>query len=195
MVGQEEPIKQVALLVYGISLCLAFLSSVLLHGAQVSTPKQMILNRLDHVAIFCLIAGTQMPIIVTFFDDFWKWVILAVVWGATFAGSYIKLIKRHIHGGWNTFIYLLLGWVSILPATILSNLFTVVPFNALLLLLLGGLFYTTGFPIYYWQKPDPFPNIFGHHEIWHLFVLAGSASHFLFIWLVVIPYPNLGFWY
>ncbi len=189
---RADPQKWRAFLLYGVTLCALFFSSAFLHGARVSHAKRMILNRLDHIAIFLYIAGTQTPIIATFFFDKWKIPALALIWISALVGSTLKIAGSRIHGGWQAGIYMAMGWASILPAIFLSDIFFAVPLSALGLLGVGGLLYSIGFFIYYWEKPDPYPGVFGHHEIWHIFVLAASFCHYLFMWRVILPYPNLG---
>jgi hemolysin III len=176
-----ETAKMVTLLIYGVSMIALYAASSLLHGVKTNDVTRMWLNRLDHVAIFLLIAGTYTPIAYNFFPNPFRWQVLAVIWLAVIIGAVYKLFGRKIHGFLNASIYVILGWGSALPLLFVSNLVTLVPLRGLLLLLIGGLIFTIGFLIYYFQRPDPWPDVFGHHEIWHLFVLGGSLCHFLFM--------------
>lgn len=177
--------KWLALLVYGLSLIALFTASSLLHGAKVDEKARMWLNRLDHAAIFLLIAGTYTPIIHHFADANWRWPILGLVWGVASAGMGHKFVSRRIHGFLNVSIYLLLSWGGAIPLFLALNLASHISRPGLLLLLVGGLIYTIGFVVYYWQWPDPRPGLFGHHEIWHLFVIGGSLCHYLFMLLFI----------
>ena len=169
------------LLIYGISMTAMYSASSLLHGVKPRPRLQFQLNRLDHMSIFLLIAGTYTPIAYTFFPDSWRWPVLVIVWLAALGGMVYKMLSRRIHGFMNTSIYLIISWGGVLPLILAGNAARWLPFNGLLLLLLGGLIYSVGFVVYYLQWPDPWPDIFGHHEIWHLFVLGGSLCHFLFM--------------
>lgn len=177
--------KWLSLLIYGLSLILLFTASSLLHGARVNETVRMWLNRLDHAAIFLLIAGTYTPIIYHFADASWRWPVLGLVWLVAAVGMGQKLVSRRIHGFLNVSIYLLLSWGGAVPLFLAFNLAARMSRPGHFLLLGGGLIYTLGFVIYYWQWPDPRPGLFGHHEIWHFFVIGGSLCHYLFILLFI----------
>lgn len=178
--------KLLSLLIFSLSMVILFAASTLLHGWRVPVRQQMWLNRLDHMAIFLAIAGTYTPIVYNLFPKSWHWPILLPVWSASFVGMGFKLLSKQIHGFLNAAIYLILSWGSVLPVLFIADVTDLMPWNAWLLLLLGGLIYTAGFFVYYFERPDPWPKVFGHHEIWHLFVMGGSLCHFLFMfWYVV----------
>lgn len=181
--------KMVSLAVFGASLVFLFAVSAVFHGVKLPEEKRMWLNRLDHAAIFLLIAGTYTPIATTLFPKDWRIAMLAIIWGAALAGIAYKIISPRIHGLFNTGLYLVLSWAAAIPAIILSWNEPLFSRGGFLLILAGGLIYTAGFFIYFRKKPNPLPNIFGHHEIWHLFVLAGSLCHFLFMLNDVVPHP------
>ena len=173
--------KALSLLIYGTSMTAMYSASSLLHGVKPRPRLQFQLNRVDHMSIFLLIAGTYTPIVQTYFPSNWRWPVLLIVWLGALAGMVYKLLSRRIHGFLNASIYLIVSWGGVLPLFLAGNAFRWLPLEGLLLLLLGGLIYSLGFIVYYWRWPDPWPNVFGHHEIWHLFVLGGSLCHFLFM--------------
>ncbi|MEM7111213.1 MAG: hemolysin III family protein [Chloroflexota bacterium] len=178
--------KLLSLLVFSLSMVILFTASALLHGWRVPERQRMWLNRLDHMAIFLAIAGTYTPIIYNLFPKAWHWSVLLPVWIVSFVGMGFKLLSKQIHGFLNAAIYVILAWGSILPLLFVINITELMPWSAWGLLLLGGIIYTLGFVIYYRQWPDPWPDRFGHHEIWHLFVMGGSLCHFLFMfWYIV----------
>jgi hemolysin III len=183
----DEPGKMVSLAIYGISLVLLYTASTLLHGAKLPEEKRMGLNRLDHAAIFVLIAGTYTPIAYNLFPPGWRWLVLAIVWLLAAVGVANKFFAGRIHGLLQTSIYPLMGWGGAVPAVFAHQQRALIPPSGLLLILLGGLIFTAGYVIYYRQRPDPWPGVFGHHEIWHLFVIAGSLCHFLFMFRYVVP--------
>lgn len=172
--------KMLSLLVYGASLVGLFTASTMLHGLKVGDAFRAWLNRVDHMAIFLLIAGTYTPIVYHFFSPTTSVPILILVWAVAAAGMAFKLLSAHIDSFFGVAIYVLLAWggaiplVSALPAATL-------PAGGLVLLVLGGLIYSGGFVIYYTRRPDPWPRVFGHHEIWHLFVIGGSVCHYVFM--------------
>ena len=180
--------KMLSLLVYGLSMITLYTASSLLHGVKTKPGRRFWLNRLDHMAIFLLIAGTYTPIAYNLFTGWWRWGTLTVVWSVAGFGMAYKLLSHRIHGFVNTSVYLLLSWGICLPIILFSNLLRILPTYGLLLITLGGLIYSIGFIIYYTERPDPWPQVFGHHEIWHLFVIGGSLCHFLFMLLVVVPF-------
>jgi len=181
---QDQP-KMVSLSVYGASMVTLFATSTLFHGIKLPEGRRMWLNRLDHVAIFLLIAGTYTPIIYNLYPKGYRWPLLAAIWLAAFIGIVYKMLGRRIHGLINASVYPVMAWAGVIPALILYQAKPFMPIGGGLLLLCGGLIYMVGFVIYYRKWPDPWPNVFGHHEIWHLFVLGGSFCHFLFMLLFV----------
>lgn len=185
----NQPGKLFSVIVYGVSMVLLYGASTLFHGAKVSDAKRMWLNRLDHMAIFLLIAGTYTPIVYSLATGTLRWVLLASIWLIVAACMAFKLFSPRIHGFYNAIIYVVLSWGSAIPLLLFFDLTTLIPLNGWSWLLLGGLIYSMGFITYYFQRPDPWPGVFGHHEVWHLFVLGGSFCHFLFILWYVVPLP------
>jgi hemolysin III len=186
----EEVPKMLTLLIYSLSMVALFTASTLFHGIKGKPRHRFWLNRLDHMAIFLLIAGTYTPVAYNLFTGWWRWGTLGTVWSVAALGMGYKLLSRRIHGFFNVSIYLLLSWGIGLPIVLFTNIIHIVPYWGLFLIALGGLIYSLGFIIYYLERPDPWPKIFGHHEIWHLFVMGGSLCHFLFMLLVVVPFEH-----
>jgi len=184
--SRHDPARMVSLLIYGISVVSLYGASTLLHGLKVAPRFRIWLNRLDHMAIFSLIAGTYTPIVYNLFPARWRWPVLLSVWSIAFVGMAYKLTSVRIHGFFNVSIYMVLGWGAV-PLALALRLLPIISPAGLGLLLVGGLIYSAGFVIYYLERPDPWPNVFGHHEIWHLFVLGGSLCHYLFMLLFVAP--------
>ncbi|MCP4426965.1 MAG: hemolysin III family protein [Chloroflexi bacterium] len=181
----DQPAKMVSLFIYGMSMVALYTASALLHGVKTDDERRMWLNRLDHAAIFLLIAGTYTPIVWNILPAPLRWLVLTVVWLVAALGSRQKLRGQKIHGFLDTSIYVFLGWGSAAPLLLATNLIDLVPWHGLALLLLGGFIYTGGFLVYYFRWPDPWPDTFGHHEVWHLFVMGGSLCHYLFMLLYV----------
>jgi hemolysin III len=181
--------KMLSLAVYCLSMVAVYSASALLHGARLPQRFRFWLNRLDHAAIFWFIAGTYTPIVYNLFPPGWRWPVLGAVWGAALAGTLYKLASPRIHGLFNASVYPLLAWSGIVPGLLAYRLKPLVPLPGLGLLFLGGLIYMAGFVIYYRRRPDPWPQTFGHHEIWHVFVIGGSLAHFLFMVWYVAPAP------
>jgi hemolysin III len=164
--------------IYGATLLLLYGTSSLYHLLPVSERPLRALRTLDHIAIYFLIAGTYTPIALVTLHGNYGWALLVVVWLIAAAGIPFKLFFLDAPVWVSTGTYLFMGYLAVLAFQPLAR---VVPVSGLLWLVTGGLAYTVGAVIYSRQRPDPFPGLFGHHEIWHLLVLLGSACHFAFM--------------
>ncbi|MDH5471719.1 MAG: hemolysin III family protein [Gammaproteobacteria bacterium] len=172
---QGDPWKIVSFSVYGSTLFLLYLFSVLYHSLRGDVKN--IFRRLDHLAIYLLIAGTYTPFTLVTLNGSWGWSIFAAVWGLALVGMVIEFIpqkKRIIP----VIIYLVMGWICLVA---LKPLLAALPMAGFWWLLAGGLFYTFGVIFYVFDK-----KVVHFHGIWHLFVLAGSACHyFSVLWYVL----------
>ncbi len=184
VLSEDDPWRVVSFSIYGASLVLLYVASAVYHWLLVPMAQRKWLNRLDHVAIFLLIAGTYTPVCLVTLRGSWGWSIFGVVWGAAFAGTVVKLFLRTLPRWVSAAIYVAMGWVALAAVVPLMRAF---PPSALAWLLAGGLLYTTGAIVYATRRPNPFPRVFGFHEIFHLFVLGGSAAHFVFLLRWVAP--------
>lgn len=187
LLSAGEPWRTTSFAIYGASLVLLYTASTLYHGLHVGAQRLKLLKRLDHIAIFVLIAGSYTPIaLVTLQREHaaWGWVILIAVWGFALLGLAFKLLWLAAPRWLYTGLYLLMGWL-VLAAVV--PLVQAMPPGGLMWLALGGLFYTVGALVYALEKPDPLPGVFGFHELWHLFVLAGSGCHFVMMVRYVLP--------
>ncbi|MEX2536878.1 MAG: hemolysin III family protein [Trueperaceae bacterium] len=182
-----DPWKTSAFAIYGVTLVLLFVASTLLHALPVTGAAQLRLRILDHAAIFLLIAGSYTPLtLVTLREGHagWGWSLFAMAWGLALLGVVFKLFWIGAPRLFSTGLYLLMGWLAIVG---IVPLVQALPVGGLMWLALGGAFYSVGAIIYGLKQPDPFPGRFGYHEIWHLFVLAGSACHYLLMLVHVLP--------
>ncbi len=161
--------------IYGATMILLYTSSTLYHMLPLSEKGTRIFKRLDHIMIFMLIAGTYTPFCLVPLRGGWGWSIFGVVWGMAIIGLFMKLFWINAPRWASTSIYLAMGWVCIIA---IYPLIKSIPLGCLFWMVLGGVFYSVGAVIYGLKRPNPWPNIFGFHEIWHIFVLAGSFSHF-----------------
>ncbi len=175
----------VSFTIFGSTLVMMFTSSALYHGLKVSGGKLAILRRIDHIMIFLLIAGTYTPICLLPLRGYWGWSIFGFVWSLAFTGIIIKVFFMNVPRLVSTLIYLVMGWICIVAIyPIITSLQAV----SIAWLVAGGFFYTIGAVIYTLKKPDLFPNIFGFHEIWHIFVIVGSSCHFWLIYKYLLDY-------
>ncbi|MGH7510148.1 MAG: PAQR family membrane homeostasis protein TrhA [Gemmatimonadales bacterium] len=174
----QGPWELAAFAVYGTSLIILYAASTLYHAVPLPEHRLRALRTLDHIAIYFLIAGTYTPVALITLDGPLGWTLLAVVWLIAIAGIPFKLFFLHAPVWVSTATYLGMGYLAVVALLPLAQ--AVSP-GGLAWLLGGGLAYTVGAVIYSCRRPDPFPGRFGHHEIWHLLVLAGSGCHFAFM--------------
>lgn len=174
----DDPFKLTVLSIYGGSLILLYMASSLFHGLDISEKWNERLRRFDHMAIFVLIAGSYTPICLIKMQGIWGWSIVGVVWAIALAGIAIKMFLPFTPPLATSLVYLGMGWFGVIA---FAPLVQAVPFDGLIWLIAGGLIYTAGGIIYAIERPDPYPNVFGHHEIFHIFILGGSAAHFVFM--------------
>jgi hemolysin III len=176
--GWGNGLREAAYLIYGVSLILLFSASAAYHLADSNNQVIASLRKLDHTAIYLLIAGSYTPICLSFFQGFWRLGLLAIVWAFALAGIIVKLFTIRAPRWVTAGIYLVMGWLSVLAV---GEILRTMPVGALIWLVIGGLFYTIGAVIYITKKMDFKPGIFGFHEVWHIFVILGAFSHFLLI--------------
>lgn len=174
----QSLIGVISLAVFGISMILLFSASTLYHWLKLPEEGIKKLRKVDHIMIFIYIAATYTPVCTIVLKGYTGWILLIAVWLVASIGVIIKLFWMSAPRWLSTAIYVLMGWLAVV---VIYPLFTTLQLKALIWLLAGGVFYTIGAIIYAIKKPDPFPGILGFHEIFHIFVLAGSFSHF---WLM-----------
>jgi hemolysin III len=172
------PAQLTAFSIYGATLILLYGASTLYHMLPVSERPLRALRTLDHIAIYFLIAGTYTPIALLTLNSRLGWALLAAVWLIAVAGIPFKLFFLDAPVWFSTGTYLAMGYLALVALVPLAR---AVSISGLLWLVAGGIAYTLGAVIYSRRRPDPFPGWFGHHEIWHLLVLVGSACHFAFM--------------
>ncbi len=183
--SRGEVWKIISFSIYGFSLFFLFLCSTFHHGLNLSDRLNDFFRLFDYVAIYILIAGSYTPICLVLGRGVWGWSVFGVVWIIAAVGIVVKSIFPDLPRWVSHTLYLSMSWVGIILMIKLIPLFGI---GGFVLLLGGGIFYTVGAAIYYLEKPNPIPGKFGFHEIWHLFVLAGAFLHYLFMYLVVLPY-------
>ncbi|MBI3601781.1 MAG: hemolysin III family protein [Candidatus Omnitrophica bacterium] len=163
--------------IYGISLIALWTVSTLYHSLNVSSSVNRTLEQLDHAMIYFLIAGTYTPVCLIVLRGGWGWSLLGINWVLAITGIVLKLVFRQ-PSRWAVILffvfYIIMGWLMIIAWFPLVRVF---PHGGLFWLVLGGIFYTVGAVIFNIKRPH-FTAQFGSHELWHLFVMAGSFSHF-----------------
>ena len=175
----------VSVLVFGLSMIVLYAVSSIYHIGRWQGRAYRVLRRLDHANIFLLIAGTYTPICVNVLTGSLRTAILVLIWSLAAAGIGATVLTLHMPRWVGTVLYITMGWVALVP---MPALFRALPLEASVMLLAGGVLYTIGGVIYALGRPNPVPRVFGFHEIFHLFVIAGSAAFTLVIWGWVVPF-------
>ncbi len=168
--------------IYGASLVSLFLASSFYHFLDLGPRGNRWLRRLDHSAIFFLIAGTAVPTLFLVQDGSGRLIALGLVLGLAAAGALLKVFWIDCPDWLGMCMYLGLSAVVVVSGRLIVPQLSA---GALAWLVGGGLAYLLGAVIYARQWPDPWPGRFGHHEIWHLFVLMGAGAHYFFTYSLV----------
>lgn len=177
--------KRLSLLIFGLSLAACYLGSMLYHGVRLEKNGIDFFDRLDHVGIHLLIAGSYTPLAWVLLRGVWRWGTLTAVWLTTLVGSGLLLANVRLPMPLQTCEYLALGWGALLCYVQVAR---VVPQRAMHWLVIGGLFYSIGAVLNMMRWPVLWPGVFGSHEMFHLWVMAGSLAHFMFMLTAVVPF-------
>jgi hemolysin III len=173
-----------AALVYGTGMCVLFAGSALFHRLRCGPRLRSLLCRIDHSAIFVFIAASYTPVALLVLDGPTGWTLLAAAWAGALAGVALSLAwigaPRVLFAG----TYVALGWIALLA---LPQLVARLPVAPLALMGAGGLLYTIGAVVYATRRPDPWPRVFGFHEVFHALVIAAAAMHFVAMAGWIIP--------
>lgn len=172
-----------AILLFGLSLILLYTASTIYHSIKSSDSVIRILRKLDHSMIYVLIAGTYTPVALISLQGNLRWIVFIGMWSFAIVGVLFKMVWFDAPRWISTIFYVLMGWIAIFLVSPLSK---VINIRGLLLLFIGGVFYTVGAVIYAAKWPRIKSKIFGFHEIFHLFVLAGSFCHYFMIFRYVL---------
>jgi hemolysin III len=176
----------VAFGIFGFSLIALYTASTLYHLLPLSPLGVARLRQVDHMSIFVLIAGTYTPFCLLALDGGWRVGLLGLIWGLALCGILLKILWMDAPRWLSVALYLGMGWVALVAA---PALFRAVPIGGMAWVLAGALVYSAGALIYGLKRPNPVPGAFGFHELWHLFVMAGSACHFWAVLGYVAPLP------
>ena len=163
-----DPWRITAASVYGATLVLLYATSTLYHALPGRRVKS-VFRRLDHAAIYLLIAGTYTPFVLVPLRGVWGWSLFGVVWSLAVLGIVLKGVFGIRLAVLSTVVYVVMGWLALIAA---GPLAARVPAAGLHWLVAGGVLYTLGVVFFAWDRVRYW------HAVWHLFVLAGSAAHF-----------------
>ncbi|WP_246941859.1 PAQR family membrane homeostasis protein TrhA [Bacillus pinisoli] len=167
----------VSFTLFGTTMVLLYTASTLVHSFPKGKVKDFF-EILDHSSIYFFIAGTYTPFLFIAVKGWLGWTLFGIVWGLAIAGTVFKsfFVKKYLHT--STALYVVLGWLIVFAwDSLVENL----PANGLTLLVVGGVLYTVGAIFYVWR------GFKYHHAIWHLFVIAGTATHFFAVLLYLLP--------
>ncbi len=170
-------------IIFGLSLVLLYAASATYHLVVASDKVIKFLRKIDHSMIFILIAGSYAPYCLIGLGGVKGWTMFLMIATIAICGVLFKMIWFNCPRWVSTFIYIGMGWMSVLIIAPLSN---AIPYQGVLLLILGGVFYTIG-AVIYGIKPKSFKfKYLGYHEIFHIFILLGSLCHFFSVFKYVI---------
>lgn len=173
---QGTPWHIVSFTIYGITMLLLYVSSTLVHSFPKGKVKDLF-EIFDHSSIYLFIAGTYTPFLLVVLHGTLGWVLFGVIWGIALFGVVFKAFFTKKFVVLSTVFYVLMGWLIVFAWQPLTD---VMPYNGIVLLVIGGVLYTIGSIFYVWR------GFRFHHAIWHLFVLAGSITHFFAIFIYVL---------
>ncbi len=172
-----------AFLIFGISMVLMYSTSTIYHFIDRSRQKaKLVMRKLDHIMIFVFVAGSYTPICLLTLNGSAGYKLLTLVWSITLIGVFIKLFWIMAPNWVSSLLYILMGWVAVLVLSPLAN--KMEPWG-MYWLFSGGIFYTIGGVIYAVKRPNINNTYFGFHELFHIFVLAGSLCHYVMMYFYI----------
>lgn len=185
--GRGDTAKRCGFLVYGLTLAFCFAGSALFHGVRLPAAQLELFHRMDMIGIYLLIAGTVTPIALVMLRGRWQQNTLWGAWLMALGGVVLYLIGFKLHPALSTGLYLAMGWGVALNYFMLVR---VLSHRILRPVVVGGCLYSVGAVAHVLKWPALAPGVFGAHELFHVFVMAGSFTHFWFMLKVVAPYQR-----
>ena len=183
VVGARDGIERVSALVFAASVAAMLGVSALYHRVVWAPAPRRWMRRLDHAAIFLLIAGTYTPFGLVALSGAWRVVVLAIVWSGALAAIVLKVAWIDAPRWVAALVAVCLGWVGVVAV---PEIHGSVGFSPLVLIAVGGLLYTAGAVIYALRRPDPLPSVFGYHELFHALVVAAAGFQYVAVALFVL---------
>jgi hemolysin III len=172
-------------MIFGLTLAACYMGSMLYHGVRLDQGRIDFFDRLDHIGIHLLIAGSYTPLAWNLMRGRWRWGTLIAVWVTTLVSSGLLLANYRLPLPLATCEYLALGWGALL---VYFEVARVVTHRSMRPLVLGGVLYSVGALLNVLHWPVLWPGVFGSHEMFHLWVMAGSSAHFWFMLTAVAPF-------
>jgi hemolysin III len=162
-------------LIYGLAVIALFSFSATYHALKRQEGGTSVWRKLDHIAIFIMIAGSYTPLVFIYLDGAWRNLMIIVPWTVVAIGIVYKLFWIHAPRVLSPILYLGMGWLALAP---MRELWISMPRIAFWGMVAGGVSYSIGAVIYALKRPNPIPGVFGFHEIFHVWILIGAALHF-----------------
>ncbi len=187
VLASDDRLRQLSMLVYGTGLTVLFAVSAVYHVHTWTPARRAIVRRIDHANIFVLIAATYTPLASNLLSGWWRVGILGAVWGAALVGIGAALagvqLRRWVRAG----LYVGMGWIALAA---LGQISAALPWPAIGLLITGGALYSVGALLYARRWPDPWPRVFGYHEVFHLLTIAAAVAFYVVVLVYVVPAPR-----
>lgn len=183
----DDVARAVSMLIFGLSMIVMYGVSAIYHIGRWRPATARVLRALDHANIYLLIAGTFTPLCFNVLDGLLRDAMLVIIWSIALLGVGLSVFTEHLPRFVTAGLYIGMGWIGVVVVPAFAKL---MPWPAVAVLLLGGLLYTVGALVYALRRPDPYPQVFGFHEVFHLFVIGGSAAFTVTIWVWVLPYTR-----
>ncbi len=185
--GSGDLARQLALLIFALSLVGLYTVSSLYHSVPWHPVWKERMRQVDHSMTYVLVAGTYTPFAFIVLDGWLRAAVLGTVWGITLVGIGQKAFLPKVGSWFSITLQTTQGWLAVL---LLVPLAQRLPGPALWLAVLGGILYTAGMVLYVTQRPRLWPRVFSYHEVFHLFVVAGSAAHYAMTLWYVARFPR-----
>jgi hemolysin III len=180
----RSPLGRTAMVFYGVGLAGCLGTSALYHRGRWSPAARALLGRIDHSMIFLLVAGTYTPVCLLVLRGSIAVLVLGIVWIGGALGAAMAWLWPRAPVWAEVAPYILVGWSAVLA---FPQLATGIGWGGLALLVVGGVLYTAGAIIYGMQRPDPFPSVFGYHEIFHSLVVLAASAHCVAVYVWILP--------
>jgi hemolysin III len=181
---EAEPAHRLLIVVYLFGTLAMFGVSALYHRGRWTEREHAVWRKLDHSTIFLAIAGAYTPVSVAALDGWHQTFTLWMVWIGAAIGVSLQWLPIHVPRALFTVVYIIVGW-ALLPS--ITQVYSGLGALGFSLVLGGGLAYTFGALVYALKRPDPWPRVFGYHEVFHLLTVIGAGLHLAAIGIVVLP--------
>lgn len=179
-----DPWKLVPFAIYGGAMVCLYTASTLYHSVNTTVAGRVALRKYDHSAIYFLIAGTYTPLCLTALRGVWGWALFGIIWALAIAGLVMSLLWINCPRWVTVTVYIAMGWLAIVA---IFPLWQALGWRGVFWLLLGGVLYTIGGVLYALKWPGRNNPRFGCHEVFHVFIVLGSAAHFLMMYRTILP--------